>query len=236
MSVESDSDMEQLYRKRLMVLATCILIYVIAGGALVGVNDGATGAEIQLLDAKLVFYRPQWLEVAAIIVMLYLWLRHNQFSLHERAKLKEQVYGGLRISKRISDRLFGLRPDPFVAWMAYDGPFYKVSYSAQVSYELEEEHGEYSYPIRVMFASPRKIVVCIDSYNVYSERADSWRISNLIGIKEIIDFYFAYAKCYMICAFKYPEFCHAKLPFYLTWISVISFIFNKIYIDVIVQK
>ncbi|HHQ4786445.1 hypothetical protein ACSZND_22455 [Aeromonas hydrophila] len=227
MSDNSDSDMEQLYRKRLMILATCILIYVIAGGALVGV--GAGGAEIQLLGAKLVFYRPKWLEYAAIIVMVYLWLRHKQFSSHEREKLTKQVYGGLRISKRISDRLFEMSPDPFVAWMAYQGSFHKVRYSSQFECHLEEEHDEYSYPISVMISSPRGIVVCIDSYNVYSKKANSWRVSNLIGFKEFFDFYLAYARSYMICAFKYPEFCHAKLPSYLTWISIFIYFLNQFY-------
>lgn len=226
MSANSDSDMEQLYRKRLMILATCILIYVIAGGSLVGVGVG--GAEIQLLGAKLVFYRPKWLEYAAIAVMVYLWLRHKQFSSHEKEKLIKQVYAGLRISKIISDRLFKMSPDPFVAWMAYQGPFHSVSYSPQVKYELEEEHDEYSYPISVMFSSPRRIVVCIDSYNVYSKKANSWRVSHLVGFKEICDFYLAYACSYIFCAFKYPEFCHAKLPSYLTWISIFIYVLNQI--------
>ncbi len=83
-SVSTNAELEQLYRKRLMVLATGILIFVIAGGSLSVADVTSNTTEIVVFGVKVLFSRPNWLEWAALAVMGYFWVRHQQFSYDEK--------------------------------------------------------------------------------------------------------------------------------------------------------
>ncbi|MFQ2621907.1 hypothetical protein ACK3YV_03635 [Aeromonas caviae] len=228
--VASNAEMEELYRKRLMVVATGILIFVIAGGSLSKADPNANATEIVMFGVKLIFSRPNWLEWAALAVMGYLWLRHQQFSFEENEKLKAQVYENTRISRRISVKALGAESTYYHGPGDYEGKFRSVRYYRTAWKELFDEHEPYNYPISICVSSFYKIIVCVTLIDRDSDRAVGWKMERVKGVVEHLQFYFSYAVSYLQCAYKYPEFCHAKLPSWLACISAISYLVSQLFI------
>lgn len=75
-----DKDLERQYRKNLMVVASIVLIYSIAGGKM--------AADLSMFGAKLQFSRPDLLEWAMVALMCFFWWRHWQVSGFIRAEIK----------------------------------------------------------------------------------------------------------------------------------------------------
>ncbi|MDM5083736.1 hypothetical protein OB925_02510 [Aeromonas rivipollensis] len=65
---QGENEIEGNYRKNLMIVAATVSIYSIAGGGF--------DSELVIAGAKLKFTKPQYLEYASIIVLLFLWWRH----------------------------------------------------------------------------------------------------------------------------------------------------------------
>lgn len=72
----ASSSVEENYRKNLMIVASIISIYSIAGGGF--------DSELAIAGAKLKFSNPQYLEYASIVVLLFLWWRHWLVSYADR--------------------------------------------------------------------------------------------------------------------------------------------------------
>lgn len=108
-----DKDLERQYRKNLMIVASLVLMYSIAGGQMT--------SDLSMFGAKLTFSRPEWLEYAMVFVMCFFWWRHWQVSKDIRndirnqaihnAKLPNYVYEHIKI--RLCDR-FGCSEDDYV--------------------------------------------------------------------------------------------------------------------------
>ncbi|MGL6576508.1 hypothetical protein ACSZOM_10195 [Aeromonas hydrophila] len=77
------SSVEENYRKNLMIVATIISIYSIAGGGF--------DSELAIAGAKLKFSNPQYLEYASIVVLLFFWWRHWLVSVELRDEFNEHV-------------------------------------------------------------------------------------------------------------------------------------------------
>lgn len=83
-----DKDLERQYRKNLMVVASIVLIYSIAGGEM--------GDAITMLGANLKFSRPDWLEWAMVTVMCFFWWRHFIVSKGIRKEMISTVLDGTK--------------------------------------------------------------------------------------------------------------------------------------------
>ncbi len=222
----TDTEMEELYRKRLMIVATGILIFVIAGGTLSSAGQNINSTEIIIFGMKLIFSRPNWLEWAALAIMVYFWWRHQQFSLDERVKLRAQVFEETRISQRISVKVHKAETTNYHDPGYYDGKFWSVRYYRGALGELIEEHEPYYYPISVNVISALNVIVCVTLIDRDTEEVVGWKIERVSGFIEHMQFYFAYIASYLKCAYKYPAFCHAKLPSWLACTSAISYLAN----------
>lgn len=226
----SNAEMEELYRKRLMIVATGILIFVIAGGSLSKAEPNTNATEIVMFGVKLIFSRPNWLEWAALAVMGYFWLRHQQFSFEENEKLKAQVCEGTRISRRISVKALRAEATYYHGPGDYEGKFRSVSYYRTAREDLFDEYESYNYPISICVSSIFRIIVCVTLIDRETDRAVGWKMERVKGVIEHLQFYLAYAVSYLKCAYKYPEFCHAKLPSWLACISAISYLTSQLFI------
>lgn len=222
----TDAEMEELYRKRLMIMATGILIFVIAGGSLSSADKNTNATEIIIFGVKLIFSRPNWLEWAALAVMGYFWWRHQQFSLEENEKLKTQVFEGTRIGRRIAAKVLAEKATGYHGPGDYDGKFRVVSYYRGVIGDLIDEYEPYHCPISVNVTSIFNVIACVTLIDRDTKKVSGWKIERVSGILEYMQFYFAYAISYLKCAYKYPAFCHAKLPSWLACTSAISYFVN----------
>jgi len=71
--MEVDKDLEQQYRKNLMIVAGVVFIYSIAGGRM--------GNDLSLFGAKLIFSHPVWLEYAMVMMMCFFWWRQKYMAI-----------------------------------------------------------------------------------------------------------------------------------------------------------
>lgn len=216
--VSTIAEMEEIYRKRLMMTATGIFIFVIAGGSLSSVAPTGDSTEITLFGVKLLFKDAMYLEWAAVIVMLYYTVRHRQFSVDERRAFKKRIYSECELSDSLVARVNKVMPQLYCNGEMDD--FKPVTYTKSMSSYLRESMIEEAYPISVCIRSPISIYVGIDAYNVYSGKVDGSKLYELNGFREHFSFYISYARSYIKCGFEYPDFCHAHLP---TVLSVTSF-------------
>ncbi|MFM5226535.1 hypothetical protein ACET93_15335 [Aeromonas veronii] len=221
-SVSTNSELEQLYRKRLLVLATGILIFVIAGGSLSVADVTSNTTEIVVFGVKLLFSRPSWLEWSALAVMGYFWLRHQQFSADERETLKQEIYDGIKIRRSVVERNLNRNFTTYHGPQDYPGRFKTVKFYHGIVGDLIDEYEPYHYEISVNVLSPTKIIICITLFDRDSTTRElsGWQIGSLSGIMEIIYFYIDYLFSYIRCAYRVPAFCHAKLP---SWLAITSF-------------
>lgn len=79
-----DKDLERQYRKNLMVVASIVLIYSIAGGHM--------GKDLSMFGAKLNFSHPEYLEYAMVAVMCFFCWRHLIVSDGIRKEMSDAVY------------------------------------------------------------------------------------------------------------------------------------------------
>lgn len=134
-----DKDLERQYRKNLMVVASIVLIYSIAGGKM--------AADLSMFGAKLQFSRPDWLEYAMVAVMCFFWWRHWQVSLDDRNRFLNAILSGVNL-KWIDDRL--LEPNNLhVELRDYidqgNGLFIKLTRRGpEVIYRVHDEYGDVS--------------------------------------------------------------------------------------------
>ncbi len=220
--VASNTEMEELYRKRLMVVATGILIFVIAGGSLSSVAPAQNSTEITIFGVRLLFKNAKFLEWAGIAVMWYFWLRHQQFSFEVRSDLKNQIFNGISICRTATERVRRAEVTHYHGPGDYEGHFRRVKFFVAKDYEWcpSDTDGRHSYSASVNMLSPFRIVICMTSVGGGQNKSIGWQIDEIKGVAEHLQFYAAYIFSYLKCVYKYPEFCHAKLP---SWLAITSF-------------
>lgn len=90
---QSDQNVEEHYRKNLMIVAATVSIYSIAGGGF--------DSELVIAGAKLKFTNPQYLEYASIVILLFLWWRHWLVSHSVRKSFDSALVCNLATPKEI---------------------------------------------------------------------------------------------------------------------------------------
>ncbi|WAG00082.1 hypothetical protein NRZ31_04750 [Aeromonas dhakensis] len=97
-------ELERQYRKNLMIVSMIVLIYSIAGGSF--------GNDLSFSGAKLIFSRPQWIEVFMLVVMGFLQWRHWLISGDIRQHHRNEVLNGLYLpSKHVRHFKSAFNPD-----------------------------------------------------------------------------------------------------------------------------
>lgn len=94
---KTDKDLERQYRKNLMVVASIVLIYSIAGGKM--------AADLSLFGAKLQFSRPDLLEYAMVAVMCFFWWRHWQVSGWIRVDRMKRILASTKVAEITKETL-----------------------------------------------------------------------------------------------------------------------------------
>lgn len=94
---KAEKDLEPQYRKNLMIVASIVLIYSIAGGKM--------AAEFSMFGAKLQFNRPELVEYAMVLVMCFFWWRHWQISGDARKEHTRKKYYYMILNAALFDRL-----------------------------------------------------------------------------------------------------------------------------------
>jgi len=84
-----DKDLERQYRKNLMVVASIVLIYSIAGGKM--------GSDLSMFGAKLIFSHPEYLEWAMMVLMCFFWWRHGIASKDIRREMISAVLNATKV-------------------------------------------------------------------------------------------------------------------------------------------
>ena len=163
------SGVEENYRKNLMLVASIISIYSIAGGGF--------DSELAIAGAKLKFSNPQYLEYASIVVLLFFWWRHwlvsvelrDEFNNHVNRNvitpnfivelIEKRAYGkNVKEFDILSDRYWNGSPN------ISDALFYKLGF-LQFMYVLphvDKEGREKSYKYEFNFKSNPKIFLLVN--------------------------------------------------------------------------
>lgn len=148
-----DKDLERQYRKNLMVVASLVLMYSIAGGQMT--------SDLSMFGAKLNFSRPEWLEYAMVFVMCFFWWRHWQVSKPIRKDMFENSLRGFVLPSFMNERvrhdackIFGLDEGKYISRWAYnsiqimpenswdnDGHFFVLNDVGFLSVTLSEHGG-----------------------------------------------------------------------------------------------
>lgn len=163
------SGVEENYRKNLMIVATMISIYSIAGGGF--------DSELTIAGAKLKFSNPQYLEYVSIVVLLFLWWRHWLVSVELRdefnSHVNRQVYTPAFIVELIEERACGKNFERFdiISDRYWNGApdiknalFYKVGFLhfTYVLSHVDKEGRVRSYKYEFNFISNPKIFLLVN--------------------------------------------------------------------------
>ncbi|MBS2781732.1 hypothetical protein [Aeromonas salmonicida] len=154
---QSDQNIEEHYRKNLMIVAATVSIYSIAGGGF--------DTELAIAGAKLKFTNPQYLEYASIIVLLFLWWRHWLVSHAGRKSFNFALTCNVVAPKEIHEKVGEiLEAKALEARKALVGGYLKPNYLQRglsihsvgllkISYKLVYEHGVEKKEPEIMYFS-----------------------------------------------------------------------------------
>jgi hypothetical protein len=208
-----DKDLERQYRKNLMVVASIVLIYSIAGGKM--------AADLSMFGAKLQFSRPDWLEWAMVVVMCFFWWRHNQVSADLRARQRSMALRKMVLPNMVLDDLFQTK-NGNPPYLEGDDRWDEVCASRQ----YHEEFGPIS---RFYILYTRPFYISVGSGEFYArgdvEPFDGWQTS-IHKVHHKLSILFAYVCSYVRYAFKSPEFGDGILPSLVTLAALLAWSFN----------
>ncbi len=198
-----DKELERQYRKNLMVVASLVLIYSIAGGQM------ASG--LSMFGAKLNFSRPEWLEYTMVFVMCFFWWRHWQVSKSIREDVILDACNGFEVPsfmygkiKRDVCQKLNLNENEFASIWEYDGV--RVRH-----HESHYENDGYLIKVsRVGFISVTLSYLSEISIQYKLDRA--WLVCGLL-----------YRKAWIQNAIRDPKFGDAILPSILTITALVSY-------------
>ncbi|MGL4206394.1 MAG: hypothetical protein ACRCRW_09805, partial [Aeromonadaceae bacterium] len=204
-------DLERQYRKNLMVAASIVLIYSIAGGQM--------SSDLSMLGAKLKFSRPEWLEYAMLSIMIFFWWRHWQISHDIRDNITQIVFEKCRLScasirYAINDKV----KSPFSVIsvsLARNPSAYLIS--------LSENSSVYS---EVRLNSLHPIVIDFGSLNTYFNCDERQLFEYPLRAKLYVSL--DYFRAYVVCAIKFPDFGDGVLPNLISLVSCIAYIASKL--------
>ncbi|WP_155400147.1 hypothetical protein [Aeromonas hydrophila] len=198
--MEADKDLEQQYRKNLMIVASVVFVYSIAGGQM--------GNELSLLSAKLTFSHPVLLEYAMVIIMCFFWWRHRQVSYNIRRDFVKKVYGNLIIPKWVYRRLMR-EGTKHIEPIYYEGPD-RVEIHAPLRpfWDVPEEVG-------ILWLSGGVRSADIIAYSLYENESTDNLLSDIkIKMSWLMRFCLcmAYTRSFIMISYKKTEFGDGVLP------------------------
>ncbi len=212
--MEVDKDLEQQYRKNLMIVAGVVFIYSIAGGRM--------GNDLSLFGTKLTFSHPVWLEYAMVMMMCFFWWRHRQVSYNIRRDFGKKVYGNLIIPKWFYRRLMreGIEP---IEPAYYDNPD-RVEIHAPLRpfWDGYEEVG-------ILWLSGGVCSADIAAYSLYENESAENLLSDIkIKISWLmrLSLYMAYVRSFIMVSYKKPEFGDGVLPTIFFCIALFIWVVN----------
>lgn len=209
--MSDNKDLERQYRKNLMVAASIVLIYSIAGGQM--------SSDLSMLGAKLKFSRPEWLEYAMLSIMLFFWWRHWQISHDIRSNMRQIVFYNLRLSRTsIKHAIMNkLREQPIEINRAFDDK------SAMYQFKLSECNSVFS-EVRLKSLRPFGIDFGRFYTNFDCDYSQLLEYSLRAKLFVLID----YLRTYVVCAIKFPDFGDGILPNLISFVACITYIASKI--------
>lgn len=198
-----DKELERQYRKNLMVVASIVLIYSIAGGQM------ASG--LSMFGAKLNFSRPEWLEYTMVFVMCFFWWRHWQVSKSIRENVILDACNGFEIPSFMYGRIkrdvcqkLNFNEDEFEVRWAYGGVQVK-------RHESPYDNDGYIMKVgRIGFISVTLTYLSEISIQYKFDRA--WLVCGLL-----------YRKAWIQNAIRESKFGDAILPSILTISALVSY-------------
>lgn len=197
--MEADKDLEQQYRKNLMIVAGAVFVYSIAGGRM--------GNDLSLFGAKLIFRHPVWLEYAMVMMMCFFWWRHRQVSYSIRSNFVKNVYGNLIIPKWVYRKL--MRNGKKESTVKFD------DYGWEKIHKPLRSHWDGPEGYEVMYLSHGVLCGGVVAYLQYENES----AENLLSEREIqiswlmrLSLCMAYIRSFSMISYKKPEFGDGVLP------------------------
>lgn len=209
--MSDNKDLERQYRKNLMVAASIVLIYSIAGGQM--------SSDLSMLGAKLKFSRPEWLEYAMLSIMIFFWWRHWQISHDIRDNMNQIVFDNLRLScTSIKYAVMNkLREQPIEIKRAF--------YSKPTMYQFNLSECESVFSdIRLKSLRP----IAIDFGCFYSKFYGDYNQFSKYSLRAKLFVLLDYLRTYIVCAIKFPDFGDGILPNLVSVVACIAYIASKI--------
>ncbi|WP_323900295.1 hypothetical protein [Aeromonas caviae] len=202
-----DKDLERQYRKNLMVVASLVLMYSIAGGQMT--------SDLSMFGAKLTFSRPEWLEYGMVFLMCFFWWRHWQVSKFTRATIKDTALHNVVLPSYVYERIkiklcekFGCDQDKYVV-----GPSIYGTEIAEANSPFSDS-GIIFHLTGVGFISVR----FTGGSEVFCFKLDfTWLIAS-----------FHYRKTWVYNAIHQTQFGDAMLPTITATIAISAYILQKI--------
>lgn len=211
-----DKDLERQYRKNLMVVASIVLIYSIAGGEM---GDGIT-----MLGANLKFNRPDWLEWAMMAVMCFFWWRHWQISSEIRKVHHMEASKGTLIPDKAIRHLVANGVCSMSFWYS-DEPWL----AARASSEFFDEYGP-PETYFLLWSKPFEFWVAhAEYYDNHCNEPMRGKMVRIDAIRLRFLIFIALLKSYISCAIKKPEFGDGLLPGFISFAALCAWILNKFF-------
>ncbi|HGY1013668.1 TPA: hypothetical protein ACNUUK_001948 [Aeromonas salmonicida subsp. smithia] len=219
-----EKELERQYRKNLMIMASVMLVYSIAGGEIVG--------DISMFGVAIKFNQSGYLDWLGLIVMYFLWWRHWLSSSFIRQSMKELVIQeGVLSARSVKKILECMLPGhevtikPPGVSLAPNNKHQLVVGVGGGRSTLAELRMHTIYPMQVHFGS-----TIIDLINGLQSEFEYTRDSVYKVSSKLVKLHvaFDYWRWFVICAIKYPSFGDGLLPTIIVGLSSILFIVNKI--------
>lgn len=219
-----EKELERQYRKNLMIMASVMLVYSIAGGEIAG--------DISMFGVAIKFSKSGYLDWLGLIVMCFLWWRHWLSSGFIRESMRELVIQeGVLSARSVRKILECMLPGreviikPAGVSLAPNNKYQCVVGVGSGISSVVELRMHTICPIQVHFGgSTIDLINGLQSEFVYT-RNSAYKISSKIVKLHVA---FDYWKWFVICAIKYPSFGDGLLPTIIVGLSSILFFVNKI--------
>ncbi|MBL0612251.1 hypothetical protein JD508_18655 [Aeromonas jandaei] len=210
--MSDEKDIERQYRKNLMLVASIVFIYSIAGGQI--------SSELSLFGAKLTFHRPEWLEYAMVVIMCFFWWRHCQVSVKVREEHLKKVYKNMRLHKWVFRRL--MRDGNKSAQVKYDSDGWARIYGVPKCLDDDGARVELYWLRRVFFGG---YLAFMDFANQSDDHP--WHEREIkISLAMRFSLFISYLRSLIVVSYKDPEFGDGVFPTLLFIVSSIAWVQN----------
>ncbi|WP_324046014.1 hypothetical protein [Aeromonas caviae] len=214
-----DKDLERQYRKNVMVLASIVFIYSVAGGQM--------STELSLFGAKLTFSRPEWLEYAMLAMLCFFWWRHCQISEETRGEHLKKVYNNFRLHGWVYKRL--MCDGQKSTQVKYDSEGWDRIYGVPVNRDDECGRIELYWMRRTLFGGR---IAYMDFANNTDE--DPWHEREIVISPSMrLLMFIKYFRSSVVVIYRDPEFGDGVLPTIFFVLASASWVLNHFQISLL---